>query len=108
MPRSGAAASAARAMYFIRYVSFSAEDAPRPPEHDRNEENEREHVAPLELEEEAAHRDELREQERGDEAADHVAQAPEHANEEGDRSEGQADRRMDVVLQHQQAGGEAR
>ena len=42
----------------------------------------------------------------GDEAADHVAQPAQHADHEGDRPEGQADERMDVVLQHQQAGGE--
>ena len=84
------------------------EDALRAPEHHRDEEEERDHVAPFDGEEEAAHRDELREDEGGDEAAEHVAQAPQHADEEGDRAERQADRRMDVVLQHQQAAAQAR
>src|SRR5688572_32877054 len=44
------------------------------PEHHHDEENEGDHVAPLEVEEEAAYRDELREQEGGNEAADEVAQ----------------------------------
>ncbi len=47
------------------------------------------------------------EHERRDEAADEIAQAPEHADQEGDRPERQTDEGMHVVLQHQQAGGEA-
>src|SRR5690242_19407700 len=102
MPKSGTSARRMSAAYFIAAGSFS-QQALRPPEHDRDEEDERNHIAPLEVEEEPAHRDELREEERGDEAAHHVAQAAEHADEEGDRPEGKADRRMDVVLEHEQA-----
>src|SRR5713226_3540144 len=39
-------------------------------------------------------------------AADGVTEPTEHANQEGDRSERQADKRMDIVLQYQQAGRE--
>src|SRR5882762_1896230 len=87
--------------------SPAAENSLRPPEHHPDEEGEREHVAPLEVEEEPAHRDELREHESRDEAARHAAQAAHHADEKGDRPERQADRRVHVVLQHQQAGAEA-
>src|SRR5438270_5783727 len=71
-----------------------AEDPAWPPEHHRDEERERDDVAPLEREEEAADRDELREDERGDEAAEHVAQPAEHADQERDRAEREADRRV--------------
>src|SRR5919106_1618744 len=107
MPLSGASASSAITIQCsFAATSFAAEDALRSPEHDANEEQEREHVAPLDVQEEAAHRDELREDERGDEAADYVAEATEHAHQEGNGAEGQADRRVYVVLQHEQAGGE--
>ena len=42
----------------------------------------------------------------GDEAADHVAEAAQHADHEDDRAERVADERMHVILHRQQAGGE--
>src|SRR6185312_16661638 len=70
----------------------SLEESLRPDEHHRDEEGEGDDVAPLDGEEEAAHRDELREDERGDQAANHAAQAAEHADEKDDRAERKADR----------------
>src|SRR5437763_5475991 len=81
--------------------SSFAQDSAWPPEHDGDEECERDDVTPLEREEEAADRDELREDERGDETAEHVAEPAEHADQKRDRPERQADRRVDVVLQDQ-------
>src|SRR5688572_19439619 len=107
MPMSGASARAASRTYFTWPPSFSPQDALRAPEHDPDEEQESEHIAPLDVQEEAAHRDELREDEGGDEAADQVAEAAQHAHQERDRPERQADRRVDVVLKDEQAGGEA-
>src|SRR3546814_13888556 len=71
-----------------------------------DEEHEGEHVAPLDLRVESAERDELGEDEGGDEAADHVAEPAQHADHEGDRADGEADRWVDVVEQNQQAGTE--
>src|SRR4029078_11920614 len=45
--------------------------------------------------------------EGGDEAADHLAEAAQHADHEDQRPELQADLGIDVVLQHHQRGGEA-
>src|SRR5262245_64583491 len=72
-----------------------------PDEHHDDEEGEGEHVAPFEVGEQAAERDDLGEYEGGDEAADEIAQAAEHADQEGDRAEGEADEGMHVILQHQ-------
>src|SRR5919204_762177 len=83
--------------------SSFAQDAARPPEHHGDEENERDDIAPLHREEEAAHGDELREDERGDEAANHVPQSAEHADQESNWAEGEPDRGMDVILQDEQA-----
>src|SRR3954470_5167476 len=80
-----------------------AQDSARAPEHHRDEEDEGDDVAPLHREEEAADGDELGKDERGDEAAQHVAEPAEHADQERDRPEREADRRMDVVLKNQQA-----
>src|SRR5437763_217836 len=55
--------------------SSFAQDAARSPEHRRDEEHERDDVAPFHREEEAADGDELGEDEGGDEAAHHVAEA---------------------------------
>ena len=79
-----------------------------PHEHHDDEEHERHDVTPLDVEQEPAHRDELGEDECGHEAADHVPQAAEHADEERDRAEGQPDRGVDVVLQYEEAGPQPR
>ena len=50
--------------------------------------------------------DELADDEGGDEAAEHVAEAAQHADHEDQRPKLQADLRIDVVLQHHQRGGE--
>src|SRR6266481_2669313 len=76
-------------------------------EHHDDEEGERQHVAPLQIGEQSAERDDLGEYKCRHEAADEITEPAEHANQEGDRPERQADKRMDVVLQHQQAGREA-
>src|SRR4030095_13540021 len=86
-----------------RAMLLASQDALGTPEHDRDEETEREHVAPLDVKEDPADRDELREDECGDQAADEVAEAAEHADQERDRAEREADRGMDVVLQDEQA-----
>src|SRR5215831_725208 len=78
-----------------------------PYEHHHDEEGEREDVAPLQVEVEAADRDDKGENECGDEAAREVAEAPEHADEERDRPEREPDEGMYVVLQDQQARGQA-
>src|SRR5712671_3665816 len=57
------------------------------PEHHRYEEHEGDDIAPLEREEEAADRDELRKDECGDEATDHVAETAQHADQERDGPE---------------------
>src|SRR5688500_16762689 len=102
MPVSGSAARSAKpaqaSAFTRRASSFGAEDALGTPEHHRDKEREGDDVAPLDVEEEPADRDELGKDERGDQAAQHVAQAAQHADEEHDRSEGEPDRRMDVVL----------
>src|SRR6266446_9402351 len=78
-----------------------------PDEHHDDEEGERQHVPPLQVGEQPAERDDLGEYKRRHEAADEITEPAEHANQKCDRPERQADKRMDVVLQHQQAGGEA-
>ena len=84
-----------------------ASKARGPDEHHDDEEGEGQHVAPFEIGEQPAQRNDLREHERRDEAADEIAEPAEHADQEGDRPERQPDEGMHVVLQHQQAGGEA-
>src|SRR3954471_21242133 len=80
-----------------------AEDSARAPEHHGDKKDERNDVAPLHREEEAADGDELGQDESVNEAAQHVAAPAEHADQDRDRPEREADRRMDVVLQDQQA-----
>src|SRR4051812_33307472 len=58
-----------------------------PDEHHDNEECEGEHVAPFEVGEQAAERDDLGEHEGCDEAADEIAEAAKHADQESDRPE---------------------
>ena len=84
-----------------------AKQAGRPDEHHDDEEGESQHVAPFEIGKQAAERDDLGEHECRHEAADEVAEPAQHADQERDRPERQADEGMDVVLQHQQAGREA-
>src|ERR1043165_6122187 len=59
------------------------EQARGPDEHHDDEEGEGEHVAPFEVGEQAAQRDDLGEHERRNEATDKVAEAAEHAAREG-------------------------
>src|SRR5205823_5614846 len=65
-----------------------------PDEHHDDEEGERQNVAPLEIRKQPAERDDLGEHESRDKAANEIAKPAQHANQEGDRSERQANKRM--------------
>src|SRR3954469_15674478 len=58
------------------------EQARGPDEHHDDEESERQHIAPFEVGEQAAQRDDLGEHEGGNEAADEIAEPAEHADQE--------------------------
>src|SRR5260370_2992633 len=88
-------------------VSRAAYQQPlRADKHQHDEKAEGKDVAPFEVEIEAGYRDDLGKQKGCDKPADHVAETAEHADQEGNRPEGQADERLHIVLQHQQTGGE--
>src|SRR5579872_2679956 len=59
----------------------------RADEHHHDEKSEGEHIAPFEIGEQSAERDDFGEYERSDEAADEISQAAKDANQERDRSE---------------------
>src|SRR5262244_3579799 len=66
--------------------------------HHGDEEGKGEHVAPFEVEVEAADRDDLGEDECRDEAAPEVAEAAQHADQERDGPEREPHEGMHVVL----------
>src|SRR5438045_5468811 len=63
-----------------------------PDEHHDDEESEGQHVAPLEIREQPAERDDLGEHESRDKAANEITKAAQTANQEGDRSGRQANK----------------
>src|SRR3954468_10817762 len=84
-----------------------AEDSARAPEHHGDKKDERDDVAPLHREEEASDGEELGKDERGDEAAQHVAEPAAHADKERGGPPREADRRRDVVLKDQRASSQS-
>src|SRR4029078_8375216 len=82
------------ALFGMRITTCSSRLAPeqslRPDEDHHHEEQERDRVAPFGSKARAADRDEFRDDEGRDEAADHVAQPAEHADHEDQRAEMQA------------------
>src|SRR3954451_12632974 len=62
-----------------------------PDEHHDDEERERQHIAPFEIREQSAEREDLGKHESRDEAANEIAEPPEYADQKRDRSERQAD-----------------
>src|SRR3954449_8865200 len=72
---------------------LAPEQALRPDEDHYHEEQECDGVAPFGRETRAADRDEFRDDESSNEAADHVAEPAEHTNHENERTELQADLR---------------
>ncbi len=81
----------------------------RPGKHPARQKNRRRTHSPIDLiEVEPGHRDDLGEQKRGDKAADHVAETTELTTiRKAIGPKGKADKGLDVVLQDQEAGGEA-
>src|SRR5262249_46330172 len=85
----------------------SCEEPLRADEHQSNEQRERQNIRPLGGRIVSADRDDLADDKGSDEAAHHIAEPAQHANDEDERSEGVANKWMDVVLQHQERGTEA-
>src|SRR5580693_2133475 len=81
----------------------SHENSARTHEHQGDEERKGEHIGELGVGVITDDRDDLADDEGGDEAADHVAEPAEHADHENERPERVADKGMNVVLQQQEA-----
>src|SRR5580692_9657599 len=86
-----------------RGARSSHENPARTHEHQGYEERKGEHIGELGVGVITDDRDDLADDEGGDEAADHVAEPAEHADHENERAERVADKGMNVVLQQQQA-----
>src|SRR5215472_9592288 len=92
----------------VPIVSRAArQQALRPEEHQHDEKAEGKDVAPFEVEIETGYRDDLGKQKGRDKPTYHVAEAAQHADQEGDRPESQADEGLHVILQYEQTSGEA-
>src|ERR1700686_5377199 len=81
----------------------SHENPARAHEHQGDENRKGEQIGELGVGVITDDRDDLADDEGGDEAADHVAEPAEHADHENERAERVADKGMNVVLQQQEA-----
>src|SRR6516164_6259909 len=82
----------------------ACQEALRTGKHQHDKDSKSEDIAPLEVEVEAGYRDDFGKQKRRDKAADHIAEAAEHADQKGDGAKGQAHKRLHVILKDQKAG----
>src|SRR5262247_3295405 len=84
------------------------EDAARPDEHHDDEDDEGDDVAHLGRDDHAADGDDLAHDEGGDEGPDHVPEAAEHADHEGQRPELAPEERVHGVLEDEERRGQPR